>query len=161
MTGQVQTQPSRVGPVEVREPLFKPNYAEFEPLLAAMDKSFAACLAKLSSLQSAVAPMSLSLFSDMVDSMQMTALRATQLYALYDYAAYWSEGDSPFRKQRRTDAEIALSKASSVVSRREQLYRVPVDRIAGWRANPTVYTYGYLWTVHRYEVSLIYAFKRC
>lgn len=26
--------------------------------------------------------------------------------------------------------------------------RVPVERIGGWRLNPTVYTYGYLWTVH-------------
>ena len=25
---------------------------------------------------------------------------------------------------------------------------MPLERIAGWRQNPTVYTYGYLWTVH-------------
>lgn len=25
---------------------------------------------------------------------------------------------------------------------------MPIERIGGWRRNPTVYTYGYLWTVH-------------
>ena len=29
-----------------------------------------------------------------------------------------------------------------------QGYRVPWQRIAAWRDNPTVYRYGYLWAVH-------------
>ena len=32
---------------------------------------------------------------------------------------------------------------------REAEYRVPADRIAGWRENPTAYPYGYLWTARR------------
>jgi hypothetical protein len=35
-----------------------------------------------------------------------------------------------------------------VVRERERFYRAPLQRIAGWRENPTVYGFGYLWTVH-------------
>jgi hypothetical protein len=34
-----------------------------------------------------------------------------------------------------------------LVKAHESNYRVPVDRIAGFRPNPTAYSYGYLWTV--------------
>lgn len=35
-----------------------------------------------------------------------------------------------------------------VVSEREAKYRSPLERSAGWREGPTVYGFGYLWTVH-------------
>lgn len=35
-----------------------------------------------------------------------------------------------------------------MVSIREAAYRVPVERIAAWRKNPTAYDFTYLWTVH-------------
>ena len=37
---------------------------------------------------------------------------------------------------------------ATVVVERETGYRVPWERIASWRENPTVYRYGYLWSVH-------------
>jgi hypothetical protein len=33
------------------------------------------------------------------------------------------------------------------VTARELKYRVPADRIAAWRPNPTAYDFTYLWTV--------------
>ncbi len=35
-----------------------------------------------------------------------------------------------------------------MVARRESFYRVPWQRVAEWRDNPTVYRFGYLWSVH-------------
>ena len=34
-----------------------------------------------------------------------------------------------------------------IAAKREALYRVEPDRIAGWHYNPTAYGFGYLWTV--------------
>lgn len=45
-------------------------------------------------------------------------------------------------------ARGVIQRAAAVVGRREQRYRVPVSRVAAWRENPTVYRYGYLWSVH-------------
>lgn len=45
--------------------------------------------------------------------------------------------------------------AVAVVAQRELQYRTPLVRVAGWRAGPTAYNYGYLWTVH----SLYYWFR--
>ena len=47
-----------------------------------------------------------------------------------------------------SEAREAIYGAADVVSRLESLYRVPWQRIADWRENPTVYRYGYLWSVH-------------
>merc|ERR1712146_760865 len=36
----------------------------------------------------------------------------------------------------------------TIVARREAAYRVPLHRVAGWRAGPTSYRFNYLWAVH-------------
>jgi hypothetical protein len=41
-----------------------------------------------------------------------------------------------------------IAAAAVVVKRREAAYKTPVQRVAAWRENPTVYRYGYLWAVH-------------
>ena len=51
------------------------------------------------------------------------------------------------RIQLLAESRVVLSEAKAVVRRREAFYRVPVQRIASWRDNPTVYRYGYLWSV--------------
>ena len=38
-----------------------------------------------------------------------------------------------------------LSEAQEVMDRRVSAFRVPQDRIAGWRQGPTVYHFGYVW----------------
>jgi hypothetical protein len=71
----------------------------------------------------------------------MTALRARQMHGLYEYVA---------RDDRAAlaRARAALDQAASIVRQREPKYRVAVERIAGWRPNPTAYGYTYLWPVH-------------
>ena len=77
----------------------------------------------------------------------MTALRARQVHGLYDYVdAIW-DLDPSFRDGRLAEARAALDEAVSIASAREAHYRVPAERIAAWRTNPTAYAYTYLWTV--------------
>ena len=79
--------------------------------------------------------------------MTMTALRAKQVHGLYDYVdGYWTAPQAE-RRARLETARRALDDASRIVAAREPRYRVPADRIAAWRDNPTAYEYGYLWTV--------------
>ena len=41
-----------------------------------------------------------------------------------------------------------LVEATKVVAARERAYKAPWQRVASWREGPTVYRYGYLWSVH-------------
>src|SRR5205085_8868414 len=50
-------------------------------------------------------------------------------------------------RTRLQAARDALDAALLVVKNREGAYRVPADRIAGWRTNPTCYAFTYLWSV--------------
>ena len=69
------------------------------------------------------------------------------MHALYDYVdGYWDK-EAAWRADRLKTARSALDAAAIIVHRREAGYRVPADRIAGWRANPTAYHFGYLWSV--------------
>jgi hypothetical protein len=74
----------------------------------------------------------------------VTALRARQVDGLYAFA-----DDRAANRARLDDARAALDAAALIVTRREAAYRVPADRIAGWRVGPTAYDYGYLWSVRR------------
>jgi hypothetical protein len=38
-----------------------------------------------------------------------------------------------------------LQETQVVMDRRVSLFRVPDQRIAGWRTGPTVYPFGYVW----------------
>lgn len=48
----------------------------------------------------------------------------------------------------QTQSRDVIHTAAAIVAEREKHYRVGWQRIAGWRDNPTVYRYGYLWSVH-------------
>ena len=53
---------------------------------------------------------------------------------------------SPSRKKALlVSSRDILRQATDLMERRAANFRVPVDRIAGWRQNPTVYPYGYIW----------------
>ena len=58
-------------------------------------------------------------------------------------------------KARLAEAGANIQRALEVVRFREQSYRTPLVRVAGWRPGPTSYGYGFLWTVH----SLFYWFR--
>jgi hypothetical protein len=85
---------------------------------------------------------------ELVDAARVTALRARQVLGLYDYVDGLDLLGNPgaAAKQSLADARLALDEARSLVAAREKSYRVPADRIAGWRAGPTAYRFGYLWT---------------
>jgi hypothetical protein len=143
-----RTQPDRLGLVELRNPLHgPPDYdEELEPLLAEMKATLTAAAADLTALRASVPAETLPLYDDLLDAAQVTALRARQVHGLYDYVGgLWTEPDA-WRDERLADAREALDEARAVVEAHESRYRVPPDRIAGWRPNPTAYDFAYLWT---------------
>jgi hypothetical protein len=145
------TQPDKLGLVDMRNPAHGgPGYsAEVAPILAAMETSFAALATRGAELTKKVPTSAKDLMDDLADAAQMTALRAKQVHGLYDYVDdFYNVLDQQTRKRRLAEARAALDAAQLVVAGREKRYRVPAERIAGWRKNPTAYSYGYLWTVH-------------
>jgi hypothetical protein len=143
---QATTQPNRWGMVHMRQNMFGMDYdRELDPLLAEMERRFTLRATELEALVARAPAHSRPLLIELVESTRITALRAIQTHGLYDYV------DSDDRT-RLADARAALDEAAQISARREQSYRVPADRIAGWRENPTVYRYGYLWTAR----SLLY-----
>ena len=134
------TQPNRWGLVNMRRNLFGLDYRrELEPLLAAMAQRFAARASELEALVPLAPVHSRPLLVELAEATRITALRAAQVHGLYDYV----HSDD---RARLAAARQALDDAAQIVTRREQAYRVPADRIAGWREGPTAYRYGYLWT---------------
>lgn len=91
-------------------------------------------------------------FNELADNLAITALRAEQIYHLYEYADeksdhLWDQ-HRIFSKQHKQQAIAALDFAKTVSARQQQRYRVNPDRIASWGHNPTAYQFGYLWTVN-------------
>jgi hypothetical protein len=118
------------------------------PLLKAVMTSFSKLRDRAISLQSRIRPEAADLWSDVVDSLGVTTLRATQVYHLFEYASSWDGLHPPSWRQAHLEAALgALHDSVAVIRHREEHYRLPVDRVAYWRPNPTAYGYGYLWTV--------------
>lgn len=132
------TNANKVSFAAVRFGVDNPPFATFRPLLVAMAKTFAALSARYATLlQSANAN---GLMAELADAMQMTALRAEQVAALYDVA---KTGNSSMLSV----ATRAIGAAQQVSARRMAHYRAPITRIAAWRPNPTAYSFTYLWSV--------------
>jgi len=135
------TQPEKLGLVEMRSLIHAPpRYRDLRPLLAEMAVTFRSEAAAFAALEPEIPLHARPLFDDIRDASEMTALRAEQVLGLYDYA----DSDDVMALGR---ARTALDRATAVVAQREPRYRVPADRIAGWRNNPTAYEFAYLWTV--------------
>lgn len=143
-----QTQPTKLGLVEMRNGWVPgPDYrAEIEPLLAAMASRFDAHADELEALAAQVPLAARPLYDDLVAAARMTALRAQQVHALYDYV-HARNGAPTWALARLAEARAALDAAAALVAAREPHYRVEAERIAGWRPNPTAYEFTYLWTV--------------
>ncbi len=143
-----QTQPTKLGLVEMRNPFHAaPSYTgEIDLLLQEMLVLFSDAEDGLSSL--IVTGPGLPLFEDMKDSLTITRLRAQQLAGLYTYVDNLADNNDDDRGPALASARAALNEAAVVVARREAAYRAPVARIAAWRENPTAYDFTYLWTVH-------------
>jgi hypothetical protein len=142
------TQPDRLGLVEMRNPLRDPPAytGEIDLLLAHMVDVFGASMDALDGF-SADGP-GADLFDELKDAQRITLRRAEQLIGLYDFVDRRLDFDQTRRRQSLAAARAALDDAAAIVARREARYRVPVERIAAWRDNPTCYAFTYLWTVH-------------
>ena len=142
--GPMTTQPTRRGLIDLRRGRFSGvDYGrELRPLLVAMRDRFEPLAAELEQLVPRAPAHARSLLRELAQAMRVTALRARQTLGLYDYV----DADD---RARLADARRALDEAQALVVAREAEYRVPADRIAGWRENPTAYPYGYLWTARR------------
>lgn len=146
----ISTQPSKLGLVQMRNPLATGGVkytGEIDLLLTEMDVRFNALSARAEALRASIPRDARDLFDDLADAMKMTALRAAQVHGLYDYvdlrlALFGSRRGASIDKARRS-----LDAAKNLVAARERRYRVPADRVASWRNNPTAYEYGYLWSV--------------
>lgn len=100
-------------------------------------------------------PSAVALLHEIRDAVEMLWLRSKHVLLLYDskqaqtlQLEALSSGESPLRYRLLTQAREVLQQATAVVARRETYYRVHWARIAAWRDNPTVYRFGYLWSVH-------------
>ncbi len=92
-----------------------------------------------------------NLCDEIFDSMEITVLRAEQVFHLYETVSNDNRiilnSDKTEASKHLQEARNALDRAQTIVDQREQHYRVNSDRIAGWDYNPTAYHFGYLWTV--------------
>lgn len=125
--------------------------SDVHPLLDAMEVSFAELSARMIDLfsKTAMTDTNKQILSEFADGAMMNTLRASQVHALYDATAAANMNQTPaWRAQKIARARHALDLASDVVTRREKQYRSSIDRINEWQTNPSVYNYGYLWTVH-------------
>lgn len=143
------TQPDKLGLVSMRNPAHGgPGYtAEIDPLLAAMETRFGQLWQRAEALRPQIPAHAKPLFDDLADAAAMTALRATQVHGLYQYVDGYYDTPMAARRVHLDKARGALDQTDAIVARREAAYRVPSDRIAAWRPNPTAYAFTYLWTV--------------
>ncbi len=143
-------QPDRVSPVQMRRGSFdRTKYTDdIAPLLAEMDTSFSELSEELEALRGDVPASALGLYEEIADAADITALRARQVRGLYAYVDAEQRGAPVSHTDSYLQtAQQALDHALSISAHREKSYRVPAERIAGWRDNPTVYPFTYLWTV--------------
>ena len=69
--------------------------------------------------------------------------KLVQMHTLYEATS--APVDSTQRMALLLAGREHLRKAEEVMGARMVGLRVPEKRIAGWRQNPTVYNYGYIW----------------
>ncbi len=142
----IHAQPDRLQPVGLYDLFEKsPPYSEVRPLLREMADTFLALSRRLSSVDQMVPHSARKYFEELKDAMEITALRAVQIYGLYDYIYLWDQPKS-FRRLRLESARDALDSAMQIAARAAGRYRVEPERVAGWYYNPTSYGFGYLWT---------------
>lgn len=90
----------------------------------------------------------LNYLHELDDCMRVLALRAQQVRMLYESHDPNITETAAERASLLKQSRSIIAAASTIVTRREKAYRVPWQRVASWRENPTVYRYGYLWSVH-------------
>ena len=156
MLGQLETQPAKMG-IQDMTGILQPRrqkipYRDLQALLEETTQR----LDQISKAWQELAPQiptdAEPLYNEITDAMSITALRAEQVYNLYQTVASQSviilNDDKTAANRYLNQARDALDAATQIVARREAHYRADPDRIANWGYNPTAYNFGYLWTVH-------------
>ena len=129
-----------------------PSYPQVEPLLAEMRDLLGSLYEEGKGLveklraEEQVASKLVDHISELRDGVGMLALRAKQVSLLY--AATAPRVTAAEKQASLEQSRGVLDQATQLVSERERHYRAPMGRISGWREGPTVYKFGYLWTVH-------------
>lgn len=157
LVGTGETQPRNMGLLDMINPLLPrskkvPYSQELRPLLQTTATTLRATYTDFAALEPNVATHGLALYHEIRDAMEITALRAEQVHALYETLALQNililNSDKTEANLYLNRARNALDRAAEVVAQREQHYRADPARIAAWDYNPTAYNFGYLWTVH-------------
>ncbi len=154
------TQPNYVGMYEHADP----DYVHVRPLLAHMRAEGARLHAAVASIvvdmekeeeARGVAPGLLERVRELRDGTHLLSFRAQHVALLYEatapellsVAVAKDEAAMARRAALLREARGVLEAATAVVRAREGQYQAPLGRVAGWRANPTVYHFDLLWTV--------------
>lgn len=157
LLGQLETQPAKLGFSASTQPLLRksgmPSYQEIAPMLQATWEALSDLNNRFQTIElgEGASPSEELLLAELQDALAITFYRSQQVYFLYETLA---EQRKQFLKRDFSTANIylnlarqSLDEAQYIAQRQEQRYRVDPDRVAGWNYNPTVYHYGYLWTV--------------
>ena len=87
---------------------------------------------------------------EIVDSLKILTLRSSQMKLLFEVTS--NVGMSEEDKMKKLEsARNVIENAQNIVLKREEDMKNrihPIERIVGWRENPSGYGFGYLWTVH-------------
>eukprot|EP01094_Clydonella_sp_ATCC50884_P000968 TRINITY_DN10725_c0_g1_i2.p1 TRINITY_DN10725_c0_g1~~TRINITY_DN10725_c0_g1_i2.p1 ORF type:complete len:547 (+),score=60.05 TRINITY_DN10725_c0_g1_i2:141-1781(+) len=144
------TQPHALGinQVRTRQDRHVSYENDVQPLLAAMEKQFNNLLIQFTALEGQIPANAKRFYDEIVDAANVTAVRASQVYASYDYAWSLARKSPRWRAQRLQQSADDIVSATDIIQRREKSYRSSIERIASWRPNPTCYHYTYLWTAH-------------
>lgn len=155
MLGQLETQPAKMG-IQDMTGLLQPRrqkipYRDLQALLSETAQRLAVITLAWQALAPQIPAEALTLFDEITDAMQITALRAEQVHQLYQTVASQSvfilNDNKTVANIHLNQARAALDAARVIVARREASYRADPERIANWGYNPTAYNFGYLWTV--------------
>lgn len=146
-----QTQPKKLGLVDLRNPLGTDvDYeSEVKPLLHEMEQIFLNHFQIVESLSIDDSHYLKTIFDEIKNGIEINAKRAIQLKDLYDYVDSKNILGIPTDAGRLalSRAQKALDRSIEIVSAQEKLYRMDAAYLGGWRTNPTSYSFMYLWTV--------------
>ena len=88
---------------------------------------------------------------EIVDSLKILSLRSAQMKLLFEISGNVNVMNEEEVVKKLDGAKNVIKNAQEIVLKREEDMKNrirPIQRITGWRENPSGYGYGYLWTVH-------------
>eukprot|EP01034_Spumella_vulgaris_P031088 gene31088-38420_t len=158
MFGLAFTQPDKVYLRESEDPLWGDVLVllrEMHEVFGDISRSFQLLVAEMKGSQASrrvedfhINAPAWKLLDEVDDCIQMLVLRAQQMRLLYDSRDPVIGADEAVKYDLQKQSRGVLHTAAQIVLRREENYRVAVERVGAWRDNPTVYRFGYLWSVH-------------